>query len=232
MWSEKGACDSRHVLDRVLAEHFDGNAAVEFWTGPGQPEPGQSRIANRRQHLADAHDWPTVDELGKREDMFATTLAQRHDFAPPLPAMQRRARDAEFLLQIGRPGNLTAQSSMRTAWRSEARSAMCLDTGFPSVDAVLSQAQSDAAETQREILFAIMLKNSEVSAGTSPLEEQIASRCACGRKGRAAATLPAIMLAETSASASSKKPCCINACSTAWATNPAKVSCEIPSSGS
>lgn len=107
MWLEKGACDSRHVPDQVLAEHFDGNAAVKFWTGPGQPEPGQSRIANRRQHLADTHGWSTVDELGEREDMFATALAQRHDFAPPLPAMQRRARDAEFLLQIGRPGNLT-----------------------------------------------------------------------------------------------------------------------------
>lgn len=42
---------------------------------------------------------------------------------------------------------------------------MCLDTGFPSVGAVLSQAQSDAPESQREILFAIMPKNSEVSAG-------------------------------------------------------------------
>ncbi|WP_348529220.1 hypothetical protein [Mesorhizobium sp. LSJC264A00] len=57
--------------------------------------------------ITDSTSWiPAAgDELGQREDMFAPALAQRNHLAPPLPAMQRRARNAELLFQIGRSGD-------------------------------------------------------------------------------------------------------------------------------
>ncbi|TIU94972.1 MAG: hypothetical protein E5W01_00820 [Mesorhizobium sp.] len=74
---------------RTFPELFERNAALEKRRGTDQPQPSQSGIGDRGEHLPDSGHGPAVDELSQGKYMLAGASSKGNHIIVLLPPMQR-----------------------------------------------------------------------------------------------------------------------------------------------